>query len=100
MVQTPFKFGKTIAAIPLVSAREKTPDDTMCTISGWGQTEVDGVVSQDLMSVQLPIVSTVFCLKAYGETGITRRMFCAGYKDGSMLSFLKFYLLRILSFFI
>ena len=72
----------------MTSSKEVTPDDTMCIVSGWGHTSDGGTISQVLMAVTIPIVTTATCLQVYGGRDVvTERMICAGLKEGGMILF-------------
>ena len=66
-----------INPIPIKAVRPL--DGKLATVPGWGYREEFGPSSANLEEVQVPIVSNVDCLKAYGTGEITERMICAGY---------------------
>ena len=70
----------------MTTSGEVTPDNTICIVSGWGNTVDGGSISQVLMAVFIPIVTTSTCLQVYGgRSVITERMICAGLKEGGTL---------------
>ncbi|KAM3613529.1 uncharacterized protein V6R79_000970 [Siganus canaliculatus] len=54
---------------------------TMCTVSGWGNTENPAVDGDSLQCVEVPILSDSVCENAYPGM-ISNAMFCAGYLEG------------------
>ncbi|XP_053182900.1 transmembrane protease serine 11G-like [Scomber japonicus] len=54
-----------------------------CSVSGWGNTALDGEVNMPtrLQCLDVPVTDEQDCENAYPGM-ITRRMFCAGYMDG------------------
>ncbi len=48
------------------------------TVSGWGTTSSGGVISDQLRSVDVPVVSDAVCDVAYGAGSIAASMLCAG----------------------
>jgi trypsin len=52
----------------------------MATISGWGATLKSRDNLNNLRAVDVPVIDTVQCRKAYSK--LTRRMICAGYAKG------------------
>lgn len=58
-----------------------SPDQVMATTAGWGVTkESSWSLPDQLMKVQVPLVNSADCKKAY--SGTTDRMICAGYEQG------------------
>lgn len=61
------------------------PDDggkgPVVTIAGWGSTAEGGDISNDLLKINLPLVSAARCKVAFPGK-ITDEMLCAGYDDG------------------
>ncbi|XP_061397821.1 trypsin zeta-like [Musca vetustissima] len=68
--------GVTMAPIELSS--ETPPQGAKATISGWGTTSSGGFSSDQLLAVDVPIVSNDRCDAAYGPGRITDSMLCAG----------------------
>ncbi|KAL5290159.1 hypothetical protein ACFFRR_009862 [Megaselia abdita] len=54
----------------------------LSTITGWGETVLNGDYSDKLRSVQVPILDKEDCQNAYKYENITNNMVCAGYKEG------------------
>ena len=64
-------------AIPDMSSA----DQIMATTAGWGVTkETSWSLPDQLMKVQVPLINSADCKKAYADT--TERMVCAGYEQG------------------
>lgn len=55
--------------------------DTLCLVSGWGNTKNSSASSLILRGVEVPIVDQHACNRAYSGR-ITDRMICAGFKHG------------------
>ncbi|XP_050574693.1 venom protease-like isoform X3 [Bombus affinis] len=49
-------------------------------VAGWGRLEFDGPYSDELMEVQVPVLSTAECQQAYA--GVSDKVICAGYAEG------------------
>nr|XP_013099185.1 unnamed protein product [Stomoxys calcitrans] len=54
----------------------QVPENTKCTISGWGKTETN-LIPSTLLGASVPIISYAVCSRAY--TNIPLSMICAGY---------------------
>ncbi|RWS02774.1 Trypsin-1-like protein [Dinothrombium tinctorium] len=52
------------------------------TIAGWGLTSINGKNSDQLLSLDLPIIGKRRCEKIYGSKMIKENMICAGYLKG------------------
>ncbi|XP_070822469.1 trypsin-1-like isoform X2 [Chaetodon trifascialis] len=73
----PAVFNQYVQPVPLPTSC--APAGTMCTVSGWGDTQtVDG---NKLQCLQIPILSESDCDNSYPGM-ITDAMFCAGYLEG------------------
>ncbi|KAL7735800.1 hypothetical protein ACLKA6_017806 [Drosophila palustris] len=66
----------TMKAIELAS--EDVAPGAISTITGWGTTSSGGTASNQLLAVDVPIVSNADCDKDYGGDRITDSMLCAG----------------------
>lgn len=82
-LETELKFSKSIQPITLPYLNESIADDTMCLVSGWGDTDVLYRTKQ-LRAAKVPISNQKKCVKNYEGMGykVTPRMICAGYKKG------------------
>ncbi|XP_033215705.1 trypsin-2-like [Belonocnema kinseyi] len=69
-----------IAKIPT----KRTKAQTLCQVSGWGYlNENRRIVSNELMFIDLPILSTKKCRELLHEVSLVPDgMFCAGYEEG------------------
>jgi secreted trypsin-like serine protease len=73
-----------VATIPLLVSPGDDPltaPGVLATVTGWGTTSEDGVASNTLQKVSIPIVSNATCNQALPWT-ITQNMICAGYAAG------------------
>uniref|UniRef100_G1PSR3 Plasma kallikrein n=1 Tax=Myotis lucifugus TaxID=59463 RepID=G1PSR3_MYOLU len=55
---------------------------TNCWITGWGYTKERGEVQNILQKANIPLVTNEECQKRYRDYEITKKMICAGYKEG------------------
>ncbi|VDP10782.1 unnamed protein product [Soboliphyme baturini] len=54
-----------------------------CTVVGWGYLSEDGIPSDSLQEIQVPVVPNVVCNDIYHYAGMVHRtMLCAGYDEG------------------
>ncbi|CAK1551976.1 unnamed protein product [Leptosia nina] len=74
--------GKNTKKVTLVARNTAIPAGQNVTVTGWGATSENGPTSENLMAVQVPVVSNDDCRKTYGTRAITDRMFCAGTPEG------------------
>ncbi|XP_069355263.1 trypsin 5G1-like [Maniola hyperantus] len=72
--------GVNTAIVELAESGTPVRPGTYLTVSGWGATTEDGDVSENLMAVQVPVVSNTRCRRSYST--ITTRMICAGVPEG------------------
>ena len=72
----------TFACLP--NSGDDFPPGTMCHLAGWGDLESGGDDPEQMMHVQVPIVSNEDCTanNSYEASKITSDMLCAGYKEG------------------
>lgn len=73
-----------VATIPLLVSPGDDPltaPGIQATVTGWGTTSENGLVSDTLQKVSVPIVSNAACSQALSYA-ITQNMICAGYDDG------------------
>lgn len=61
------------------------PTGDIGIVAGWGFTEFDGLTSNTLKSIQMPVINFQQCRKESGEFErfVTPDKFCSGYKNGS-----------------
>ncbi|CAG9792148.1 unnamed protein product [Diatraea saccharalis] len=79
--------GTNTKAVALPAEGNEVPVGIDILISGWGDTDAKGQekVTQHLMAVKVPTVSTADCRETYGSQ-LTDHMFCAG-----MIHYDKYY---------
>ncbi|XP_027146977.1 transmembrane protease serine 3-like [Larimichthys crocea] len=78
-------FSGSVQPICLPNHGEEFEAGTMCWISGWGATEMDGAGEASIMlrSAKVPLISTETCNHPYIYNGdISPWMICAGYLEG------------------
>ncbi len=73
------QLSQPASAAPVSLAPVSFSPGNLATVTGWGNTAQSGNASypNDLMEVQVPLVSNQACVAAYGST-ITNNMLCAG----------------------
>lgn len=82
-LENKLNFSKAIQPIALPNIGESISDDTMCLVSGWGDTDVL-YRTKSLRAAEVPIVNQNYCVKTYKtmQYEVTPRMICAGFKKG------------------
>lgn len=84
-LETALVFSDQIQPIALPSQDEPVDDDTLCIISGWGNTQNAQESKEKLRAAYVPSVNQKECEAAYSSFGgITDRMICAGFKKGQV----------------
>lgn len=78
-------FDSNIRAIRLPGMNENVVDGSTMQISGWGDTQNPNESSVYLRGVLIPSVSQGDCQRNYGNSAITPRMICAGFKSGGKI---------------
>ncbi|KAL0860394.1 hypothetical protein ABMA27_009788 [Loxostege sticticalis] len=79
----PVTFSDRIAAIDMTSAEEEVQDGEITQVTGWGNIREGGGFPTILQRVEVPIVNSQACGKAYEPLyTITSRMLCAGVPEG------------------
>ena len=72
-------FSASVRAINLPSATLNVPQDSIATISGWGDLKFQsGQYPDQLQTVQVPVVGNPQCQKLYEEIDILPNHICAG----------------------
>jgi len=82
-LETPARLNSGVQIIHPMTESVAIDDDALplfATVTGWGRTAEDGQLSDQLMEVQVPIISNELCNVSYGI--ITETMLCAGYENG------------------
>lgn len=67
---------------PIKLADELPEVDELATVTGWGETVLDGNYSDMLRYVQVPILDSNDCQNSYKYEVVTPNMVCAGVKQG------------------
>lgn len=75
------EFNEKTQPITLVDKDQVVNDDTMCLVTGWGDTLSLKETNAKLRGVEIPIVNQEKCSDAY-KGAITSRMLCAGLEIG------------------
>lgn len=79
----PLTFSDSIKPIALPSQDEVVDDDSLCIVTGWGNTQSSQESRDKLRAAYVPSVNHIECNSAYQTFGgVTDRMICAGYKSG------------------
>lgn len=82
---TDLEFSSTVGSINLPEQGESVEDDTVCLVSGWGNTQSSSESRDVLRGALVPKSNEKECNKAYASFGgITARMICAGFKKGQV----------------
>ncbi|XP_059511574.1 trypsin-3-like [Stegostoma tigrinum] len=83
-LKTPAKQNAYINFVAIPSTDEMVPENTLCTVSGWGVTTVYSYSLSDvLMAVKVPIIPRYKCNRRSSYSGRVRPyMICAGYSTG------------------
>lgn len=79
----PAKLGNGIEIIHPITESLQVSEGAVpvtATVTGWGRTSEGGALAEQLMEVQMPIISNELCNFSYGI--ITENMLCAGYENG------------------
>lgn len=97
---TPLNMTEAVEAVCLPAKEMRKSADSMITVSGWGTTREGGSPSQNLLAVDVPVVTDNQCNEMYsrpafglasllpfgigsgGKSNIKESMLCAGYKEG------------------
>lgn len=79
-LREPVTFSEKVQPIELPSVNDVIPDDSLCQVSGWGNTLNSSESKEILREATVPIVNQEKCNRAYNK--ITPRMICAGYDKG------------------
>lgn len=79
-VEDIMEFDVNKQPITLVNADYKVDDETMCLVTGWGNT-LSLESNEKLRGVEVPVVNQQACEDDYDGI-ITPRMMCAGWEKG------------------
>lgn len=87
------EFTENVKPVKLTEQDKSPSAGTLCTVSGWGNTQNPNESSEQLRAVSVPVVDQDVCDKAYQEfSGVTPRMLCAGLDQGGKDSCKDLYL--------
>ncbi|XP_045602629.2 trypsin-4 [Procambarus clarkii] len=75
-------FGELVKPLGLPPSGETVPEDTVCTVIGWGATIHNGNSNNKLQKVDVAVVSDETCRLSYGQEAVEPSMMCAGWSDG------------------
>lgn len=75
------QFSDKIQAIDLPEDDLKIADESLCEISGWGNTKNSAESREFLRAAMVPVANQEYCNQRYNGM-ITPRMICAGLKEG------------------
>ncbi|KAI4489475.1 hypothetical protein M0802_011087 [Mischocyttarus mexicanus] len=80
-LERPLSFGYTIQPVLLPQNTDQYAAGTKADVTGWGVLKNNGVMTDNLREVRVPIISNSNCSYLYKRAGrvITSRMLCAGY---------------------
>ncbi|XP_068129819.1 ovochymase-1 [Hyperolius riggenbachi] len=82
-VEEPFIYNSFVHPVCLPTMDKPITPNSLCVVTGWGNTEadLDESLSNRLQQLQLPILSNSVCNSSYYHGIITKNMFCAGFPD-------------------
>ncbi|XP_035729179.1 serine protease hepsin-like [Vespa mandarinia] len=72
-------FGHNMRPISLAKTTDQYTAGSKAVVTGWGVLRKNGVLSDKLREVRVPVVSNINCSYLYTGREITSRMLCAGY---------------------
>ena len=78
----PVNYSDAVSPICMPSSSWNSSNTSQCYVTGWGQIREAGPTSDKLRVAQVPIIEHNECRKMYQGKSLTRRMLCAGYKQG------------------
>jgi trypsin len=79
------EFSEKIRSIALPEQNEVVEDDTLCFVTGWGNTQNVQESREKLRAAFVPSVNQTSCTEAYESFGgITDQMICAGFRRGQV----------------
>lgn len=77
------EFNDKMRSIELPKFNDTVEDNTVCLVTGWGDTKSLFASSKSLRGVEVPIYNFNDCKQLYkSHGGITERMLCAGFQKG------------------
>ncbi|KAL7644216.1 UNVERIFIED_CONTAM: hypothetical protein RMT77_005042 [Armadillidium vulgare] len=75
-----FEFNDYVGPVLLPTQGQVT--NGSCVVSGWGRTSSEGLESDILQKVAVPVISEEICRKYYSNAQIADSMICAGVPEG------------------
>lgn len=75
-------YTDSVSPICLAESARNYSANAQCFVTGWGQIQESGPVSDKLRVARVPIIERSRCVKMYKGSRITPRMLCAGYEQG------------------
>ncbi|XP_037687120.1 plasma kallikrein [Choloepus didactylus] len=81
-LEAPLNYTESQKPICLPSKGDINTIYTNCWITGWGYTKENGTIQNILQKANIPLVPNEECQTKYTKYEITKRMICAGYKEG------------------
>uniref|UniRef100_A0A8C5MW66 Ovochymase-2 n=1 Tax=Leptobrachium leishanense TaxID=445787 RepID=A0A8C5MW66_9ANUR len=72
-------FNDYVRPVCMPHVTEPLIPSLVCVVTGWGNTEEDGQLSNRLKQLQVPILDIDVCNKTYYPGLLTERMVCAGF---------------------
>ncbi|KAF7395062.1 hypothetical protein HZH66_008236 [Vespula vulgaris] len=79
MREKSFHFGQNMRPISLAKTTDQYTTGSKAVVTGWGVLRKNGVLSDKLREVRVPVLSNRNCSYLYMGREITSRMLCAGY---------------------
>lgn len=86
----PLVFNATVQPIKLPRPFEFIRDQSLCLVTGWGNTQNSNESRILLRGAEVPIFNQRKCAKAYSRYTVTPRMICAGFDKGGKDGELEF----------
>ncbi|XP_063228216.1 transmembrane protease serine 12-like isoform X3 [Bacillus rossius redtenbacheri] len=81
-VDSPFQLAPGIQPARLAEEGAVIAEGSYTSVAGWGATASGAPGVDDLLHVQVPVVSREVCRASYGARAISDSMLCAGYLSG------------------
>ncbi|XP_014482236.1 PREDICTED: trypsin-3-like [Dinoponera quadriceps] len=77
----PLAYSRQIKPISLASMANHYASHSTAVVTGWGALRSNGLSTNQLRKVEVPLVSDAECSSLYENRTITSRMLCAGYTN-------------------
>ncbi|KAF7227566.1 polyserase-2 [Nothobranchius furzeri] len=82
MLSAPVNFTSYIAPVVLADSNSTFYTGINATVTCWGNTEISGSLSENLVEFEVAVVGSQQCKCSCGESNITHNMMCAGFLEG------------------